>query len=64
MSISKLRVCLKMIRNKETHPSTLLPNGEEASFCAHNYIIRGNKRRNKRKRKKHDRSIRDIAVQN
>ena len=41
-----------MIRDIKTLPSTILPNGETAETVAHMYVLTGNKKRNKQKRKR------------
>lgn len=59
--VRNLRRCLRIIRNIDTLPSTILPNGDTAENTAHFYVLRGNKKRNMQKRKKPD-EFRDSQV--
>lgn len=36
-----IRTCLKLIRDLDTMPGDTLPNGETASFTAHEYVMHG-----------------------
>ena len=47
-----IRECLRIIRNENTIPSYILPNGEEAGYFSHKYVINKNRRRNNRKRER------------
>jgi hypothetical protein len=45
MDAEKIRVCLKIIREPNTLPEMLLPNGKTASETAHEYVLDGKTKR-------------------
>ena len=50
-----LRLCLKVIRDVSTLPSTVLPNGQTASETAHQYVLRNKCKRRTYKMEKYRR---------
>lgn len=47
----RMRACLKMIRNMDTMPGDILPNGRTASSTAHEYVLNGKIKRYVHKRR-------------
>ena len=52
MTQQNIRTFLRIIRDLETTPSTILPNGQCAADIAHEYVLRENRQRNLYKKKK------------